>query len=276
MRINKKAYSNTRWYSVIISLLMIGFLLVLTSWVFNLVLKEMYDNRGMWKYIQTYAWAESGQELALLQIKDNGYGYYDFIEHTPNDRSIVLSKTPTELSSFQKSNDIFISYDIGSKVNDYNGSLEPLEYDIIPLFYIDEHGEQKVNMIDFSITFGSGDNLSWNIISRISWISGKNSNLVGYKKTLGTNGTVREFWFTTESINTFLLNNDTNYLVLFNSGDFGRIDYHIDTLDRTEFFSKPETEIISSAQVWNYKQNLRTTLNNTEYLNILRYSIYSN
>jgi len=43
-----------------------------------------------------------------------------------------------------------------------------------------------------------------------------------------------------------------------------------------EFLTKPKTNIISSWEIGSYKQNLETKMNNTEFLNILKYSIYSN
>jgi hypothetical protein len=49
--------------------LVVGFLIILTSGVFNLVLKEMNDTTSMGNYLKASAGAESSQELALLQIK---------------------------------------------------------------------------------------------------------------------------------------------------------------------------------------------------------------
>jgi hypothetical protein len=40
-------HNNKQGYSVIISMLLIGFLLVLTTTVFNLVLRELRDTRGL-------------------------------------------------------------------------------------------------------------------------------------------------------------------------------------------------------------------------------------
>jgi hypothetical protein len=65
MQKNKKAYS------VIIAMLLIGFLLVLTVTVLNLVLKELNDNKAMGNSLKAFAAAETGKELALLKIKDN-------------------------------------------------------------------------------------------------------------------------------------------------------------------------------------------------------------
>ena len=57
-------------YSVIAAILMIGFLLVLTTSTLNLVLQEMQDGKGRQDYMKAYAGAEGAMELALLKIKD--------------------------------------------------------------------------------------------------------------------------------------------------------------------------------------------------------------
>jgi hypothetical protein len=46
-------------------------LLVLTTGIFNIILKELKDNRAIGDYIKAYAGAEAGRELALLKIKEN-------------------------------------------------------------------------------------------------------------------------------------------------------------------------------------------------------------
>ena len=289
MKIYSKG-NNNKWYSIIISLLMVGFLLVLTTWIFDLVLREMYDNRGIWNYIKAFAWAESWQELALLKIKEKWYGIYDKIDHDidtkiwsgTTDESIVLSQNPRDISQFKKSNDVFISYDLRSKVDDYKWKLKPLWYDIIPLFYEDDETWiiHKVSEIDnFSIDIGFlwvPEDLVWNVISEESGISWTTDNLSWFIKTVDTNNHLY-YSDTADSINNFLSTtiSEKNYLILFNSNKDHDLSYSLKS-DQTKPFTKPKTEIISSGQIWNYKQNLRTNINNTEYLNILKYSIYSN
>jgi hypothetical protein len=68
------------------------------------------------------------------------------------------------------------------------------------------------------------------------------------------------------------LNNSENYLILFNSGNFD-IEF---TLNSSDNFSKPKTQIISSAQVGEYRHNLQTDYDNTKFLNMLKYSVFSN
>ena len=267
-----KNINKSSGYSIIIALLIIGFLLVISTGIFKLILNEMKDNRAMWDYMKAYAWAESAQELALLQIKQRGYAYYDKIDHDINNRSIVLANDNMNIWNFLSTKDVFISYDIWSKTRTYDWTLGPLEYDIIPLFYIENIVEKKVTNIDLSIILWNNSDLSWNIIWKNNWISWKGTNTIWIKKTLTVNGFV--YW--EKSINDFISSSNTNYLVLLNTGNSQNIEYRLNAINSSEFFSKPKTSIISSAEVWNYKQNLSTDLNNTEYLNILKYSIYSN
>lgn len=264
--------NNNSWYSVIVALLIIWFLLVLSIGIFTLILNEMKDNKAMWDYIKAYAWAESSKELALLQIKENWYAYYDKIDHNLNNRSIILSENPLTSSLFKVNRDVLISYDIWSKVSEYEWVLNNLEYDIIPLFYVDASWEKKITSMALSILSWIPDNLSWNVIWKENWLSWIWLTTDWSKKTL-------EWWifsYAKENWNTFINNSDTNYLVLFNSWNSWSIKYKLATNISWEYFSKPKTSIISSAEVWRYKQNIVTDLDNTEFLNILKYSIFSN
>ena len=259
-------------YSVILALLIIWFLLVLSTGIFNLILVELKDNKAMWDYIKSYAGAESAQELALLKIKKYWYAYYDKIDHDVNNRSIVLANNPLDNTKFNKNNDIFLSYDIWSKVENYDWTLKPLSYNIIPLFYLDDDWEHKVKKVDLSIVFWTESDLAWNAIWNNNWLSWVWSNTLWVKKIL-TSGW---FKYDKEELDNFLSTSDTNYLVLLNSNNEWIIKYKLTALNSWEYFTKPKTTIISSAQIWNYMQNLSTDLDNTEFLNMLKYSIYSN
>lgn len=263
---------NKSGYSIIISLLIIWFLLVLTTGIYSLILNELKDNRAIGDYIKAYAWAESARELALLKIKENGYWYYDKIEHNKNDRSIMMSNDSLDSSIFNNAKDVLISYDIWSKVEEYEWQLNPLEHDIVPLFYVNDLWEQKVTSIDFSILSWTDTDLAWNIIWKDIWLSWKWSDTIWVKKVLTSD------WFSygEEDINSFIRDSESNYLHLVNTWNVWIIKYKIKATNEWEEFSKPETDIISSAEIWNYKQNLSTKLDNTEFLDILKYSIYSN
>ena len=61
----KKNNINKSWYSVILSLLLIGFIMVLSIWIFRLILNEMKNNRAMWDYIKSYAITNYGSFTSL-------------------------------------------------------------------------------------------------------------------------------------------------------------------------------------------------------------------
>jgi len=267
-----KIIKNNWWYSILIILLIIWFLLFLWVWIFNLILNDLKDNKAMWDYVKAYAWAESAAELALLKIKKNWYGYYDKIDHDKSNRSILLSDNPLNISNFNSKKDVYFSYDIWSKVNTYDWTLNSLEYDIIPMFYVDDNWEHKVSSINFSVVSWNQSDFAWNVIWKDSWMSWIWNSTYWSKKTVNTGG----FVFIKEDINVFLSSSDSNYFVLFNSWNSGVIKYTVKSTNPLEFFSKPRTTIITSAQVWNYKQNLSVDFDNTDFLNILKYSIYSN
>ena len=274
-----KHYNNNSGYSIVISLLMVGFLIVVTSWVFNLVLWELNDNRGRENYLKAFAAAEGAQELALLQIKKQWYGYYgDKATVTESDAiSNLLAEDPLDI---KPARDPIISYNLDSKTSSYSETLTPLQYAIVPLFVLDDSTpNSRPNFVESDWTNGAlsflldttSNELIWNLLSEdggMSWVWGFSEI---DKSTLSKASSVTPDY----SVDDFIRDNvgKLNYLILFNSDPVNDIIY---TLTSNREFTKPETTIISSAQVWKYKQNLSTTLNNTEFLNILRYSIYSN
>jgi hypothetical protein len=76
---------------------------------------------------------------------------------------------------------------------------------------------------------------------------------------------------TNNTIETFLNTNTWSYLMLFNRNTSEK-SYK---LEAESNFSKPVWTIISSVQVWRFKQNITTNIDNTEFLNMLKYSLYS-
>ena len=122
---------------------------------------------------------------------------------------------------------------------------------------------------------GLVSDLVWNIVweaSGISWTWAFEYNTTWSKRVL----TWDDLSFSNQSIESFLNDSDGNYLILFNAWNTVGINYNLQVLDILEYFSKPKTEIIASGEIGWYKQNLRIALDNTKYLNILKYSIYSN
>jgi hypothetical protein len=259
---------NKSWYSVMISLLLIAFILVLTSWIFRLVLNEMRLNRTVWDYFKAYAGAESAQELALLEIRQKWY-WFNWIVKPKSPKSFLLLR---DSSDYNPNRDVMISYYNDWRVNSYSWELAPLSYDILPLFYIDDDGDHKTTNISMSISSWVPSELSWNVIWRDAWVSGIGSNLIWSKKTM-QNG---EFVYNTSSVNDFLVSSNTNYLILFNSSSSTPIRYSLNSNITNEFFTKPRLDIFSTWEIGEYKQNLKTRVDNTEMLSILKYSIFSN
>lgn len=122
---------NKKWYSTIIVIIIIWFMILLTTWVFRLVLSEMKDNRALWNYIKSYAWAESAQEVALLDIKEKSYGFNWSLSW-----SEILDKT-----DFNPNKTATISYSQDWKTQSYSGTIEWFKYNVLPLFYIERETE---------------------------------------------------------------------------------------------------------------------------------------
>lgn len=265
-----------KWYSVIISILLIGFLLILTIWVFTLVMKEFNDNKWLWDGIKAFAWAEASQELALLKIKEKWYGIWDKIEHAISTGSILLSDNPSDTAIFQPQKDAFISYDLNVLAEiqgweySYQASLEWNEYSIIPLFY-----EDQVNGLSFVrnynlIIWWTPDELVWNLISGQDGMWNIWSDIWNGKwKSINASW---EAQFFTSTVSTFLSSRNNAYLILFNSWN-SPMSVTIKSADK---FSKPKTKILSSAQVWKNRHNLETEYDNTKFLNMLKYAVFSN
>lgn len=258
-----KLQNNNSWYSILVTLMIIGFLMVLTTGVLNLVLREMNDNRGNWNYLKAYAWAEGAQELALLKIKKHWYWIYDKL-----DNSKILRNDKNN------NKEILISYDLNSKTKSYSGTLEPFKQSVIPLFYIkQDDSRQKINNLNLQIlnSFPDNSKMAWNIVSQnwdwIGWNDEIIWNISKWKWRKANWSFLDEI-----KINNFLSTYQNNYLIVINLDPNNDLKFN---LNSSSDFTKPVSKIISSAKIWNYKQNLETTLDNTAFLSILKYSVYS-
>ena len=220
------------------------------------MLQEMQDGRGRENYMRAYAGAEWALELALFDIKDKGYGFY---------------KEETNIQYFGDTRkNGFIEYDIDSETSSYTGSLEAFTTDIIPLFTIDNSGtKNSVINLDFR-----GNWLIWNVIGANGrGVSGvwdfDESTQKGLRTLQGT-----AFQFQDESVGD-LFTSAWTYLTVYNPSSLPA-EYVITSDDPNNIpFTRPRSEIISSSQVGKYSQNLRTVVDNSEFLGILKYSIYS-
>lgn len=263
---------NNSWYSVIVSVMIIWFLLVVTAGIFNLVLIELKDTRWESNYLKSFAAAEWAWELALLKIKEKWYAYVDKIDDDINNRSIVLAENPLDIWGFHRARDIYLSYDFDYTVNSFDWDIPPAWYDIIPLFALHDSGEEKVADLRLSVLSWENSKLAWNIV----WAD------KGISKVWAFNGEVVWEWrlanwnYYSQKVSEFLQSSSWNYLILFNLDPNNNITYSLESINPSEYFTKPRTEIMTSAQIWSYRQNLKIGLDNTEFLNILRYSLYSN
>lgn len=260
--------NNKQWYSVIIAMLLIGFLLVLTVTVLNLVLKEMRDNTAMWDSMKAFAGAETGKELALLKIKDFWYGVdYEISEWITDSKNILA-----DAWDFKKNRDVQVTYNINllpekNNLNNYEYSqdLAPGEYSIIPLFY-----EYDSNWIQHTenISVNSDNEIVWNLLSGNNGIAWVGSNLSGKWKIVDNSwkSSVKNM-----SQQDFLNGNNNVYLILNNTSTQEKSF----VLTSSDAFSKPITHIISSGQVGNYRHNIETKYDNTKFLNMLKYAIFS-
>ena len=249
------------WYSIITAIMMIGFLLVLTVSTFHLVLQELQDGKGRENYMKAYAGAEWALELALLKMKEKGYWYFE-------------EKNDLEYFGPVKKNGT-MSYDIDSETTAYTGALLAGEYgtDIIPLFIIDDTGASTwVETLNFTDLNNSG--LVWNLVSQDSGLSGVWDFTASDSVGLRTLWVSDDFEFATVPISRLLSISKKNYLTVFNP-TWNTVAYNVDVTGVGEKFTKPKTVIRSSSIVWKYSQNLDTVVDNSEFLGILKYSIYS-
>ncbi len=246
---------NKKGNSILIAILVIGFLLVLVVGMFNLMLRDMKDNRWAWNYLKSYAGAEWAMELGLLKIKEKWYWVDEDLEVT---NSWILS-----FNSTAKRFDPKISYKMDIWVKSYTGSLWSLKTVIIPLFS-NNNSVKKPELTD-----NSSWNIIWNIIWDWEWMSWSWNfdfwDSIYYKNN--------SWSYEDLSITEFLkkTDNEKSYLMLFNKWS-SEINYK---LDAESNFSKPVWTIISSVQVWKFRQNITTDIDNTEFLSMLKYSLFS-
>lgn len=250
--------NNKKWYSVIIAVLMVWFMLILSLWVFSLILKESKDTKMMESYLKAYQAAEWGVELALLEAKVNNYNL------SVNENSEVF-KSSTSLNPIK---DPKLNYKIESQTNKLEDKqIVSWKFHIVPL--------SRVNK--FKLESNNPQKLVWNIIWEKKWISWvwNIDNLTNWNlKTISNTFDIA--LNESKNVYDFLSSNneEDKYLILNNLDTTNSIKYNLVSLN-AEKFVKDKTQIISSAEVNWFKQNLRVEVNNLEYLNLLKYSIYS-
>ena len=251
-----KSSINKDWYAIISAILIIGFLLILTVWWFQLVLQEVYDGRGKQNYLKAYAAAEAGLELALYEVRDKGYAYF---EERPFSVDIFWDSLRNAQYSFE-----FLW-----KVDSYTWNIAAAWVDIIPLFWIDS--DEEIHRVSTWLHLEASAEIAWNVLWEEVWVWGS----WGFdwataidKKELEEAGS---FTLINSDLNSFLNTPEIKYLLIINTWSEAQ-EY---TLTSPTFFTLPRHDIISSWKVGNFTQNIRTHLDNTDFLWLLRYSIYA-
>lgn len=256
-------------YSVLLALLMTSFIIIIVSWVFKLILQNMYDTRWMQDYLKAYARAEWSMEIALKRVKDMWFGYEEHI--FPNAWNNKINEI-----LYEQNKDAKIWYEINSRTWSLkNINLEANKYTIYPLYYTKtDWTKQNITKLNFTINSWNSSFLVWNIIWENWWISSTWSFSYNDEKQLKKIDTSNNFTFENLKIQDFLENSEENYLILYNSNN-DLINYDLETTDSIEKFTLNNISIIAEWKVWNYKQNLQVNLDNSKNLNLLKYSILS-
>ncbi len=257
----KQNINNNQGFSIVVAVFMIGFLLVLTTGVFNLVLREMKDNRWAENYLKAYAGAEWAMELGLLNIKKDWYATnIDLLKTDSGSQSLTFSGV------FKKQSDPIISYETDIAVNSITWSLDSWETVIIPLF------NWTTGITTPKLTVST--NIIWNIIWNWEWMSWSGSFI--FNSTPFYRYKDKDWKYIDSDIKTFLSKsiNKNSYLMLFNRDWANSQEYTLIDWDWKDF-SKPVWNITSSVTVGKYRQNISTSIDNTEFLNMLKYSVFS-
>lgn len=256
---------NKSWYSVILSILMVWFMMILVVWVFRLVFVESRDTRWMVNYLKAFAWAEASIELALLEAKNNNYSV-DYQVDYNNWKSKVLWE---DINDFFPVTDVILSYDLNSASNSVEWRIESWKFKIIPLFW------NWTFVKNLSVSSLS-DTIVWNILGEnggMSWIWSLNNSTIWNYKTISWS----DVSFQNISVWNFLNNNsdsDKMYLILHNTWN-SDIGYQAQALWTWEYLTNINTTIVWSGEINWLKQNLRVRFSSWEQLNLLRYSLFS-
>lgn len=259
-----------KWFSVILAILMTWFMIIVTSWVFLLVLWENKDTKSMEYYYKSLEWANWSLELALLKAKKYNYSFDETLDNSSNFSKILYwnSNVPNYKENVK------ISYNISSISNEIiDKNLSSWDFDIIPLFFYDNNWiYKKVRNLNLSWTW-LNSNFVWNIVWNNNWISWvwTFSNSTNWNfKTINWNNVS----FQNKSVSDFLSSSEYNYLILQNLS-LSQLPYNLKSLNSWEYLTKDKTKIIATWEAGWFKQNLVVTINTSKYLNLLKYSVFS-
>ncbi|MDD5769509.1 MAG: hypothetical protein PHE25_00930 [Candidatus Gracilibacteria bacterium] len=260
---------NNSGFSIILAITMTGFMIVLTAGIFLLVLSENKDTKSIENYFKSSQGAEGSLELAMLKAKQYNYSYDEKLISS-NSLSKILCK---DITNCYENKDELITYNLSSISSQIvDKKIELGNFDIIPLFSYDQNGVYK-KVKNITIT-GLNNNIIWNIVGKDSGISGIgdfiNTTEGNYKTISGL-----DISYNKKTIGEFLNFSDYNYLILHNLSN-GEITYTLKSLNSGEFLTKDTSQIIATGEVGGFKQNLIVNINSSKYLNLLKYSIFSN
>ena len=149
---------NNQGFTIIVAILLTGFLLVLVAWVANFVIRELIDSKAREQYLEAFSLAEGSLELGLKQIKDQGFYYSEGQEFSALDENSKLE---------DKSGNNYMSYNIDDWVTEFSGTIKALEQVVIPLFHVEDWGAgsyvKKIEKLEVLPWWNDSD-LAWNFI----------------------------------------------------------------------------------------------------------------
>lgn len=238
-----------------------GFMLVLTTWILKLVISEANDTGWYNNFLRAYYGAESWIELWLLAYNDSTFNEY--MVNPSHDISEIIETNSNLWLPLTYEVNAFSSF-----VED--ATISPWNYHLIKLYWPD----WEIREIEYLNSDG-WENLKWNILAETKWMY--------WKWNIDDGSThrwvVKFLWswedleFEAPEVNSFLTNNDNKVLILFNTSENSDITYSLSTWANK--FQTWEAYIKWSAKSQEYKQNLRVKIDTAEWINFLKYSIYS-
>ena len=247
-------------YSIILSVLMVWFMLVLTHGVMTLVIGESKDSKTVANSLKAYAAAEWALELWMLEAKNANYG----IDRVNTDYQKLL------FNNGWNNKDAKIQYEIDGLTNQITSqSIPAWEFAIIPLFW---HTTQKVTSPVLTIIW-IPDDVVWNILSQNAWLAGVGNfdmNTSGKQKSILSGQVSLE----ETQVWDFISSHNENYLIIQNTWN-ADVSYTLTSQKPWEFFTNTTVKIVGNGEVGWWKQNVFVEIDTQKYLNLLKYSVFS-
>ena len=273
-----KIKNNKKASLVLLALLLVWFLLVLSVGILKVILTDSKDTYSMKNSLKAFYWAESWLELWLLRLKLKWFWYEYLLKNWERESNILWNK-------------VFLDYKINSKNKKASWTIESWGSVIYPLFY--KTGSQDFTKdstikdtenikLTFTFTDWTGSLITWWLIwtpktwTKIKWLNWTwswwiiNWNTEWITKYLNNS---KKLVFTGSTISNFLETHTWSYLQIWNLNTWA-ITYELKWDWSQKNFTGKYTIITSSARVWKNKQSIKFKINNSEYLNIFRFTLY--